>query len=125
MAKKSLKIAVIPGDGIGVEVMPYGVRALEAAAKVFDLSLEFEWFDFASCAYYRKHGDMLPADWKETLLRFDAIYFGAVGLPDAVPRPSTFLTMSKPSTTSPIDKRSMIRCDRGRDSSKKNIPKTT
>lgn len=85
MAKKSLKIAVIPGDGIGVEVMPYGVRALEAAAKVFDLSLEFEWFDFASCAYYRKHGDMLPADWKETLLRFDAIYFGAVGLPDAVP----------------------------------------
>ena len=85
MAEKSLKIAVIPGDGIGVEVMPYGVRALEAAAKVFGLSLSFEWFDFASCAYYRAHGAMLPEGWKETLLRFDAIYFGAVGLPDAVP----------------------------------------
>ena len=85
MTKKSLKIAVIPGDGIGVEVMPYGVRALEAAARVFGLSLEFEWFDFASCAYYQAHGDMLPADWKTTLLRFDAIYFGAVGLPDSVP----------------------------------------
>lgn len=85
MTTKPLRIAVIPGDGIGTEVMPYGVRALEAAAKVFGLSLEFESFDFASCAYYQKHGDMLPADWKETLLKFDAIYFGAVGLPDVVP----------------------------------------
>ena len=57
---KTLKIAVVPGDGIGVEVMPYGVRALEAAAKVYNLSLEFEEFDFASCDYYAKHGDMLP-----------------------------------------------------------------
>lgn len=82
---KTLKIAVIPGDGIGVEVMPYGVRALQAAAKVFELSLEFEQFDFASCEHYKKHGDMLPADWKATLSKFDAIYFGAVGMPDQVP----------------------------------------
>ncbi|OAA59718.1 Isocitrate/isopropylmalate dehydrogenase [Niveomyces insectorum RCEF 264] len=83
--KKVLKIAVIPGDGIGTEVLPYGVRCLEAAAKVFGLTLEFEEFDFASCAYYAKHGDMLPPDWKATLSKFDALFFGAVGMPDLVP----------------------------------------
>lgn len=84
-AQKTLKIAVVPGDGIGVEVMPYGVRALKAAAKVYNLSLEFEEFDFASCDYYEKHGDMLPPDWNAKLSKFDAIYFGAVGMPDQVP----------------------------------------
>lgn len=82
---KPLKIAVIPGDGIGVEVMPHGVRCLQAVAKVYDVPLLFESFDFASCDYFDKHGDMLPADWKQTLLRFDAIYFGAVGMPDRIP----------------------------------------
>ncbi|ETS78141.1 D-malate dehydrogenase [Pestalotiopsis fici W106-1] len=85
MSSKTLKIAVIPGDGIGVEVMPYGVQCLKAAAQVFGLSLEFEHFDFASCDYYEKHGDMLPPDWKEKLSKFDAIYFGAVGMPSKVP----------------------------------------
>ncbi|KAI1399942.1 tartrate dehydrogenase [Hypoxylon fuscum] len=85
MANSPLKIAVIPGDGIGTEVMPYGVRCLEAAAKVFGISLAFETFDFASCDFYDKHGDMLPPDWKEKLVGFDAIYFGAVGMPDRVP----------------------------------------
>jgi tartrate dehydrogenase/decarboxylase / D-malate dehydrogenase len=84
-SRKLLKIAVIPGDGIGKEVMPYGVRCLKAAAQKFDLSLEFEEFDFASCDYYKKHGDMLPADWNATLSKFDAIYFGAVGMPNEVP----------------------------------------
>ncbi|KAL7628194.1 hypothetical protein AAE478_002392 [Parahypoxylon ruwenzoriense] len=84
-ANKPLKIAVIPGDGIGIEVMPYGVRCLEAAAKTFDIALTFETFDFASCVFYQKHGDMLAPEWKETLARFDAIYFGAVGMPDLVP----------------------------------------
>src|ERR1700742_3716913 len=83
--QKKLKIAVIPGDGIGVEVMPYGVRCLQAAAKIFGLQLEFEEFDFASCDYYKKHGDMLPTDWNARLSKFDAIYFGAVGMPDQVP----------------------------------------
>lgn len=85
MSTKPLRIAVVPGDGIGVEVMPYGVKALQAAAKVFNLSIEFEHFDFSSCEYYEKHGDMLPPDWKQTLSKFDAILFGAVGLPDRVP----------------------------------------
>ncbi len=83
--KDTLKIAVIPGDGIGKEVMPYGVRCLKAAAKAFSISLEFEDFGFASCDYYQKHGDMLPPDWNATLSKFDAIYFGAVGMPSIVP----------------------------------------
>jgi tartrate dehydrogenase/decarboxylase / D-malate dehydrogenase len=85
MSSKTLKIAVIPGDGIGVEVMPWGLKSLEAAAKVYNLSLEFSNFDFASCDYYQKHGDMMPSDWQETLSKFDAIYFGAVGMPNLVP----------------------------------------
>ncbi|KAF2012935.1 tartrate dehydrogenase [Aaosphaeria arxii CBS 175.79] len=85
MAPRKLKIAVVPGDGIGTEVMPFGVRCLKAAASVYGLDLEFEEFDFASCEYYLKHGDMMPKDWKDTLSQFDAIYFGAVGLPDVLP----------------------------------------
>jgi len=82
---KTLKVAVVAGDGIGTEVMPYGVRCLEAAAKVYNLSLSFTTFDFASCAYYKQHGTMMPEDWKATLSKFDAIYFGAVGIPAEVP----------------------------------------
>ncbi|MCS3442857.1 tartrate dehydrogenase [Microbacterium phyllosphaerae] len=79
------RIAVIAGDGIGTEVMPEGLRVLRAAASRFDIALEFEEFDFASAAYWQKHGQMLPDDWFELLRGFDAIYFGAVGWPDVVP----------------------------------------
>ncbi|SHE42517.1 tartrate dehydrogenase/decarboxylase / D-malate dehydrogenase [Modicisalibacter ilicicola DSM 19980] len=79
------RIAVIPGDGIGTEVMPEGVRVLEAAAERFGVSLAFEHFDFASCDYYLEHGQMLPDDWFDTLSGFDALYFGAVGWPQKVP----------------------------------------
>ncbi|KJQ55643.1 tartrate dehydrogenase [Microbacterium sp. SA39] len=79
------RIAVIAGDGIGTEVMPEGLRVMRAAASRFDISLEFEEFDFASAAYWQEHGRMLPDDWFETLRGFDAIYFGAVGWPDVVP----------------------------------------
>lgn len=79
------RIAVIPGDGIGVEVMPEGLRVLEAAARRFGIGLAFEHFDFASCDYYLAHGKMLPDDWFETLSGFDAIFFGAVGWPAKVP----------------------------------------
>lgn len=82
---RPIKIAVIPGDGIGKEVMPYGVKCVQAAADVFGIALEFTEFDFASCDYYAQHGEMMPSDWKETLIQFDAIYFGAVGMPDQVP----------------------------------------
>lgn len=85
MKKSCYKIAVIPGDGIGQEVTPIGVAALQATAKKHSLNLELTTFDFASCEYYLKHGDMLPKDWKQTLSAYDAIYFGAVGLPAKVP----------------------------------------
>jgi tartrate dehydrogenase/decarboxylase/D-malate dehydrogenase len=79
------RIAVIPGDGIGTEVMPEGLRALDAVAKKFDLSLQFDHFDFSSWDYYERHGKMLPDDWKEQIGGHDAIFFGAVGWPDKVP----------------------------------------
>lgn len=82
---KTHRIAVIPGDGIGHEVVPEGLRALDVAARRFGISLQFDHFDFASCTYLQQHGDMLPKDWKATLARYDAIFFGAVGWPATVP----------------------------------------
>ena len=78
------RIAVIAGDGIGTEVMPEGVRALEAAAGRFDIALAFDRFDFASWPYYERHGTMMPADWKEQIGGHDAIFFGAVGWPEKI-----------------------------------------
>jgi tartrate dehydrogenase/decarboxylase / D-malate dehydrogenase len=83
--KRSYRIAVIPGDGIGKEVVPEGVRVLETAAKRFGFELKQDWFEFASCDYYVTHGRMMPEDWKEQIGRHDAIYFGAVGWPQLVP----------------------------------------
>ena len=79
------RIAVIAGDGIGTEVMPEGLRTLEAAAKSFSLELDFQTFEFGSCNYYLAHGSMLPDDWFEQLKGFDALFYGAVGWPDTVP----------------------------------------
>jgi tartrate dehydrogenase/decarboxylase/D-malate dehydrogenase len=83
--KRRYRIAVIPGDGIGREVVPEGVRVLEAAAKKYGFELQLDEFDFASCDYYLKHKKMLPDDWKEQIGRHDAIFFGAVGWPERVP----------------------------------------
>lgn len=85
MPKNSWKIAVIPGDGIGKETTPEGVRVLEAAAKRFGLGLDFDDYDFASADYYAKHGQMLPDNWKDLLSGSDALFFGAVGWPEVVP----------------------------------------
>jgi len=82
---KTYRIAVIPGDGIGKEVVPEGIRVLEQAAKRFGFILKSDWFDFASCDYYEKHGRMMPEDWKQLIGGHDAIYFGAIGWPAKVP----------------------------------------
>ncbi|HJV87451.1 MAG TPA: tartrate dehydrogenase [Noviherbaspirillum sp.] len=82
---KKHKIAVIAGDGIGKEVMPEGLRAVEAAARKFNIALEFTTFEWANCDYYLQHGKMMPDDWFEQLSQFEAIYFGAVGWPATVP----------------------------------------
>ena len=83
MSKKH-RIAVIAGDGIGKEVMPEGIRVLDAAARKFGIDLQFDHFDFSSWDYYEKHGKMLPDNWKEQIGGHDAIYFGAVGWPDKI-----------------------------------------
>jgi len=84
-AQRRYRIAVIPGDGIGKEVVPEGVRVLERAASLFGFELEQTWHDFASCDYYARHGRMMPEDWKDRIGAVDAIFFGAVGWPDTVP----------------------------------------
>ena len=82
---KTYRIAVIPGDGIGKEVIREGVQVVQAAADLYDFAVEMVPFDFSSAEYYVEHGQMLPADWFEQLHKFDAILFGAVGWPDLVP----------------------------------------
>jgi tartrate dehydrogenase/decarboxylase/D-malate dehydrogenase len=79
------RIAVIPGDGIGKEVVPEGVRVLEAVAKSAGFALDLDWFDFSSYDYYAKHGRMMPEDWKDQIGGHDAIFFGAVGWPEKIP----------------------------------------
>jgi tartrate dehydrogenase/decarboxylase/D-malate dehydrogenase len=76
----SYKIAVIAGDGIGKEVVPEGIRVLEAAGRKFDI--RFAWDEKPwSCEYYAKHGRMMPADGLEQIRHHDAIFLGAVGFP--------------------------------------------
>ncbi len=72
---KTMRIAAIPGDGIGREVLPEGIRVLQAAAERWGFALSFEQMEWASCEYYSHHGKMMPDDWHEQLSRFDAIYF--------------------------------------------------
>ena len=74
------RIAVIPGDGIGREVVPEGTRVLDAAARRFNFELDWTTFDW-SCQTYTETGRMMPADGLDQLRRFDAIYLGAVGFP--------------------------------------------
>ena len=82
---KTYKIAAIPGDGIGKEVMPEGLRVLEAAARRFGIALEVTPIEWASCDWYAKTGQMMPDDWKAQIGGMDAILFGAVGWPATVP----------------------------------------
>ncbi len=83
--QRAYRIAVIPGYGIGKEVVPEGVRVLEAAAAKYGFTLQMDEFDFASCAYYERHGRMMPEDWKTQIGNHDALFFGAVGWPARVP----------------------------------------
>lgn len=80
-----IPVAVIPGDGIGREVTPYGVQALELAAQIHGgFSFQFQEFPW-SCEYYQQTGRMMPDDGIATLRSFEAIFLGAVGLPQVVP----------------------------------------
>lgn len=77
---KTFNIAVIPGDGIGKEVAPEGIRVLDAAARRFGFQLNWREFDW-SCETYTRTGEMMPADGIEQLRSFDSIFLGAVGHP--------------------------------------------
>ena len=79
---KTYRIATIPGDGIGKEVVPAGRRVMETvAAASLGFRFEFENFDWGG-DYYRKHGVMMPADGLDALRNKDAILFGSAGDPD-------------------------------------------
>jgi tartrate dehydrogenase/decarboxylase/D-malate dehydrogenase len=79
---RSYKIAAIPADGIGPEVIGAGLQVLHALAlRAGDISFDVTSFDWGS-DYYRTHGAMMPEDGTEQLKKFDAIFFGAVGAPD-------------------------------------------
>ena len=76
----TIRVAVIPGDGIGKEVMPEGLRVLEKAGHKHDISFAWQEFDW-SCESYLKTGHMMPEDGIEQLRSFDSIYLGAAGFP--------------------------------------------
>ena len=78
------RIAVIAGDGIGKEVVPEGLRCLDAVARKYNIAFQWDEFDW-SCDYYLKHGTMMPEDWKAKIGGHDAIFFGAVGWLEKVP----------------------------------------
>lgn len=85
MPKQPFRIAVIPGDGIGTETTPEGVKVLQAAGERFGISFDFTDHAFACADYYATHGEMMPSDWKDRIGGSDAIFFGAVGWPETVP----------------------------------------
>jgi tartrate dehydrogenase/decarboxylase/D-malate dehydrogenase len=80
MSNRKYRIAVIPGDGIGKEVIPEGQRAVEAVAGRHDFAVEWEPFDW-SCERYAETGRMMPEDGIAQVKEFDALYLGAVGFP--------------------------------------------
>ena len=75
------RIAIVPGDGIGPEIVPAGVNVLNAAAEIFGFQLEYEEFPYGA-GYYKQTGTFMPNDALNVLNGFNAIYFGAVGIPD-------------------------------------------
>jgi tartrate dehydrogenase/decarboxylase / D-malate dehydrogenase len=77
---RTYRIAVIPGDGIGHEVVPAAIQTMDAASQTGGFTLEWEYFPWGS-EHYFAHGRMMPADALDRLRPFDAIFFGAVGDP--------------------------------------------
>ena len=73
------RLAIVPGDGIGHEIIPAALNVLEAAAKKFGFNLDYTFFDWGAGRYV-KEGAFMPEDGLETLKSFDAVFFGAVGL---------------------------------------------
>lgn len=92
MAKgRTWRVAVCPGDGIGPEVMAPTVAALRAVAGREGLALELQHYDWPSHDWHRRHGEMMPGDWREQLAAHDAILLGALGDPGPTNDPDRYL----------------------------------
>lgn len=81
---KQYKIAVIPGDGTGPEVVAEGVKVLEAASRRFGFGMDLTWYDYGGDRYLRT-GEVLPDGAADDLRRYQAIFLGAIGHPDVKP----------------------------------------
>ena len=81
---KTYKIACLPGDGTGPEVIAEGVKVLKAAAKKFGFSMKFDSYDWGGTRYVEQ-GTIMPDDATEILKKYNAIYLGAIGRPDVAP----------------------------------------
>ena len=81
---KKFNVAVIPGDGIGKEVMPEAIKILELIKTKFNLSFDHKEFDWG-CHHYKTKGYWMPPNWKDQLNDYDVIFFGATGWPEIVP----------------------------------------
>ncbi len=88
---RSWRIAILPGDGIGPEVIAEAVRALETLAAQDALRLELTELPWPATAWHQQHGEMMPADWREQLGRFDALLLGALGDPGPASDPGRYL----------------------------------
>ena len=91
------KIAIIPGDGIGKEVVPEGVRTLEALAVKYGFDVSFTSFPY-SCQYYLEHGSMMPTEGLDQLKSFDTILLGAVGAPGVPDHAVSYTHLTLPTT---------------------------
>ena len=90
----ALKIAVIEGDGIGKEVVPEGIRVVEAAARLFGIGIEWDRMDWG-CDHHARFGCMMPKDGLSRIAGHDAIFLGAVGWP-SVPDAESLWTLLMP-----------------------------
>ena len=81
---KTYKIAVLPGDGTGTEVVNEGIKVLNAASKKFGFKLDYTWFNWGG-EHYMKTGEILPENAAETLKQYNSIFLGAIGHPDVKP----------------------------------------
>lgn len=100
--RKTWRIAVLPGDGIGPEVVAQATRALDAlAAADTELAIEYDQFEWPSHAWHEAHGESAPADYLEQLADYDAILLGALGDPGPVDDPKRYL-LSDSASLSPL-----------------------
>ena len=84
MGQKTYKIAVLPGDGTGPEVVREGIKVLDAASAIFGFKLDYTNYDFGGDRYL-KTGEVIPDSAAEELKKFDSIFLGAIGHPDVKP----------------------------------------